>query len=101
VRLNQALALNIPGHTPAIFEQPIEIGSGDSDEATQDRRPKGRGPQMLSDGLPHAPLASDVAAASSSADGAAATATTAPRALLSPERSVSVTSGNRLSRAII
>jgi hypothetical protein len=34
-------------------------------------------------------------------DGATAAATIAPRAVIIPEKSVSVTSGNRLSRAII
>ena len=39
MRFEQPLELNVSGHAACIFEQPIEIGTGDSDEPAEVLRP--------------------------------------------------------------
>src|SRR5262249_16777426 len=105
MRFEQPLTLDVSGYTSGIFEQPIKIGSGHSNQPVEDRRPKSRCPQVLPNHPPHPLIASHVdcapATATRSADGAAAAATIAPTARASLGKSTSVTCGRWCSRASI
>ena len=60
LRFEQPLALNEAGDATCVFEQPIEIGAGHSDEPAQVLRPQGRGPEVPADRLPHPLLAAEI-----------------------------------------